>query len=160
MSNERMKSLPPRSKVSPPEAGLEGRRILATGLRRGGAFDLGLRADGLDLAGVGIDRGHLSRRGVDGAEGPGIQLVLNGYVDLGRVGRDAPPPKPNELSPANAPELEDLEHVDHVDARGQRGGEADHHEDGPTGVEVTVVVAVGDEAKGEGDGGEDQRPAV
>ena len=57
-------------------------------------------------------------------------------------------------------ELEDLQHVDQVDAGRDDDQPERDHDQRPAGVEVAVVVGVGDEAQGDGEPGEHQRPAV
>jgi len=58
------------------------------------------------------------------------------------------------------PELEDLQHVDEVDAGGHDDqAQADEHQR-PAGVEVALVVAVGDEPQRQRKPGEHQRPRV
>ena len=62
----------------------------------------------------------------------------------------------DQLAQAQAAQLEDLQHLDQVDAGRQRQQAADGHHRGPERVEVAVVVAVGDEAQGQGEAGHHQ----
>src|SRR3954453_4180864 len=111
MSNERMKiKNPPPTidggpetpgrRISPP-TGPEGRRILATGLRGRPQLLAAVTLDSLDLPGVRIDRGELSRLGIDDRERARAHLSDPPLLARGiggrrgvRRGPRAPPPLP------------------------------------------------------------------
>src|SRR3954454_15627095 len=111
MSNERMKikNPPPTIDGGPenpgrrisPATGPEGRRILATGLRGRPQLLAAVTLDSLDLPGVRIDRGELSRLGIDDRERARVQLSHPPPPARGIAGRlgdlrepRAPPPLP------------------------------------------------------------------
>src|SRR4051794_4647006 len=173
MSNERMKiKNPPPTidggpenpgrRISPP-TGPEGRRILATGLRGRPQLLAAVTLDSLDLPGVRIDRGELSRLGIDYRERARVQLSDHALLDLGIDGRlgdlgqtQAPPPLPV----SDLDQLEDLEGSEKTEAGDSRGDQEGRHHRRPDGVEVAVVVGVRHEPERERKTGEHQGPAV